>query len=68
MERKRAIYIGDMSFNQCDVFEFDEATQEYVMINDTNFRYPREAIECEDTDWVIAVVSGEGEDKEVHLV
>ena len=66
--RKRAIYIGDMSYNQCDVFEFDETTQEYVMINDNDFRYPKEAVECEGTDWVVAVVSGEGEDKEVHLV
>lgn len=69
MERKRAIYVGDMIFNECDVFEFDEVTQEYVMINDTDFRYPKEEVEeYESADWVIAVVSGEGEDEEINLV
>ncbi|WFD08784.1 hypothetical protein [Tepidibacter hydrothermalis] len=56
MIKMRAIYIGDVRFNECNVFELNEETNYFEMINDKEFEYKKEIVE-EDDDWLIFEVT-----------
>lgn len=46
----RAIYIGDVRFNQCPVFELNMDTNYFEMLTDKEFRYEKEVVEEDDDD------------------
>lgn len=50
--KTRAIYIGDVRFNECNVFELNTETNYFEMLNDREFRYEKEVVE-EDDDWLL---------------
>ncbi|CAH2213186.1 hypothetical protein [Tepidibacter aestuarii] len=52
MIKMRAIYIGDVMFNECNVFELNEETNYFEMLNDKKFEYKKEIVE-EDDNWLI---------------
>ena len=52
---ERAIYIGDLRFNECPVFELNQEGTDFVMLEDTNFKYPKETV-YEDNDFIIFTV------------
>lgn len=52
MKKFRAIYIGDVRYNQCPVFELNYKTNCFEMINDKEIRYEKECVE-EDDDFLI---------------
>jgi len=53
---KRAIYIGDVRFNECNVFELNYDTNNYEMLNDKEFRYTKEVVE-NDNEWLVFEVT-----------
>lgn len=63
MKKIRAIYIGDIRFDQCPVFELNEETSYFEMLIDKEFRYEKECVE-EDNDFLIFEV----ENDEVNLI
>ncbi|HJF31591.1 MAG TPA: hypothetical protein K8V56_07405 [Sporosarcina psychrophila] len=52
MKKIRAIFIGDVRFDQCPVFELNNETNYFEMIIDKEFRYDKEVVE-EDEDFLI---------------
>lgn len=54
--KRRAIYIGDIRFNECNVFELNAETNYFEMLNDKEFRYEKEVVE-QDSDWLIFQVT-----------
>lgn len=52
MKKMRAIFIGDVRFDQCPVFELNRETDYFEMIGDPEFKYAREVVE-EDGDFLI---------------
>ena len=48
MKRIRAMYIGDIRFAQCPVFELNEETNYFEMLIDKEFRYEKEVVENDD--------------------
>ncbi|AJD29231.1 hypothetical protein EJM73_06610 [Clostridium botulinum] len=52
MKKIRAIYVGDVRFEQCLVFQLNKETDYFEMLVDKEFRYKKECIE-EDADWLI---------------
>ncbi|WIV11564.1 hypothetical protein [Proteiniborus sp. MB09-C3] len=52
MKKIRAIYIGDVRFDQCPVFELNMKTNYFEMLIDKEFRYEKECVE-EDDDFLI---------------
>lgn len=64
----RAIYIGDMRFDFCPVFELDEDTKEFAMLSDKEFRYDK-AVVYEDEDFLVFEVAlGDGDNDEIGAV
>ncbi|AJD29352.1 hypothetical protein FDE98_17830 [Clostridium sporogenes] len=61
MKKIRAVYIGDVRFEQCSVFELNEITNYFEMLVDKEFRYEKKSVE-EDVDWLIFEVDTD-EDK-----
>lgn len=55
MAKIRAIYLGDLRFDNCGVFELNEKTGNYEMLSCKDIRYPKECVE-EDTDFIIVKV------------
>ena len=51
----RAIYIGDVRFNQCPVFELNEETNYFEMLDDKDFRYPKECVEFDEDFYIFEV-------------
>lgn len=51
----RAIYIGDVRFDQSPVFEYDKATNEFMMLIDHEFSYSLEIVE-NDPDFIIFLI------------
>lgn len=51
MKKVRAIYIGDVRFNNCPVFELKENGW-FEMLENTEFRYEKEVVETDDS-WLI---------------
>ena len=58
MKKIRAIYIGDIRFSQCPVFELNEETNYFEMLIDKEFRYGKECVE-EDNDFLIFEVEND---------
>lgn len=54
----RAIYIGDVRYNQINVFEYNPKTKEFHMINDKSFSYPFECV-MEGKNWLVYFIDGE---------
>lgn len=52
MKKVRAVYIGDVRFDQCPVFELNVDTNHFEMLIDREFRYEKECVE-EDSDFLI---------------
>lgn len=52
---ERAIYIGDVRFNECPVFELNQEGTDFVMLKDTIFKYPKEAVYGDD-DFIVFTV------------
>ena len=58
MKKIRAIYIGDVKHNQCPVFELNNESGWFEMLEDTSFSYEKECVE-EDPTFLIFEVQGE---------
>ncbi|WP_026907169.1 hypothetical protein [Paucisalibacillus globulus] len=54
----RAIYTGDVRFNECNVFEYDNQTKMFQMINDKEIAYSFETV-MEDEDFIIFLTNGD---------
>lgn len=52
MKKIRAIFIGDVRFDQCPVFELNNETNYFEMLIDKEMRYEKEVVE-EDNDFLI---------------
>lgn len=52
MKKVRAIYIGDVRFDECPVFELNRETGYFEMIVDKEFKYLKEIVE-EDNDFLV---------------
>lgn len=48
----RAIYIGDVRFDQCSVFELDTETDRFEMITDKIVSYEKEVV-YKDDDFIV---------------
>lgn len=48
VKKVRAIYIGDVRFDQCPVFELNSETNYFEMLIDKEFRYEKECVEEDD--------------------
>ena len=57
-EKIRAIFIGDVRFDQCTVFELNTDTNYFEMLIDKEFRYAKELVE-EDDDFLVFVVEND---------
>lgn len=44
----RAIFIGDISFSECPVFEYIATTNQYEMLSDRMVAYDKEVVEQDD--------------------
>ncbi|MEK5068714.1 hypothetical protein [Sporosarcina sp. FSL K6-1508] len=58
MEKIRAIFIGDVRFDQCPVFELNTETNYFEMLIDKEMRYEKECVE-EDDDFLIIKVKND---------
>ena len=58
MKKIRAIYIGDIRFDQCPVFELNTETNHFEMIIDKEISYEKECVE-EDDDFLIFKVEND---------
>lgn len=58
MVKIRAIYIGDIRFDQCPVFELNMETNYFEMLIDKEFRYEKECVE-EDDDFLLFTVEND---------
>lgn len=54
----RAIYTGDILYNVCHVFEYDQTTKLFHMISDRELNYPFDLV-MNDTDWIVFLTDGE---------
>ena len=52
MKKIRAIFIGDVRFNQCPVFELNDETKYFEMLIEQEMRYEKEVVE-EDDDFLV---------------
>ncbi|MFD1928921.1 hypothetical protein ACFSFY_12840 [Sporosarcina siberiensis] len=52
MKKVRAIFIGDVRYDQCPVFELNNETDYFEMIIDKEVRYEKVVVE-EDDDFLI---------------
>lgn len=48
----RAIFIGDVRFTECPVFEYTATTNQYEMLSDRAVAYDREVVE-QDEDFLL---------------
>lgn len=58
MKKIRAIFIGDVRFDECPVFELNEETGYFEMLKDKEFRYPKGSVE-EYSDFLIFEVEND---------
>lgn len=58
MEKVRAIFIGDVRFDQCPVFELNTETNYFEMLIDKEMRYEKECV-AEDDDFLIFKVKND---------
>lgn len=52
MKKIRAIFIGDVRYDQCPVFELNNETNYFEMLIDKEMKYEKEVVE-EDDDFLI---------------
>lgn len=52
MKKIRAIFIGDVRYDQCSVFELNNETNYFEMLIDKEMKYEKEVVE-EDDDFLI---------------
>ncbi|WP_427136993.1 hypothetical protein [Psychrobacillus psychrodurans] len=52
MKKIRAIFIGDVRYDQCPVFELNNETNYFEMLIDKESKYEKEVVE-EDNDFLI---------------
>lgn len=64
MSKIRAVYIGDVRFDQCPVFELNPETDYFEMLIDREFRYEKEVVE-EDNDFLIFKIE---DDKAILII
>lgn len=64
MKKRRAIYIGDVRFDNCPVFELNEENNDYEMLIDKEIRYSKEAVEELESQFIIFEV----EDNEAKII
>ena len=57
MNKIRAVYMGDVRFSKCPVFELNSKKDIFEMIEDRSFWYPRKAV-YDDNNFFIFVVRG----------
>lgn len=55
MKKIRAIYIGDVRFDRCPVFELNMDTNYFEMLTDKEYRYEKEVVE-EDDEFLVFIV------------
>lgn len=58
MKKIRAIYIGDVRFDVCPVFELNFETNYFEMIKDNEIKYEKECV-YEDSDFLIFEVEND---------
>lgn len=58
MKKVRAIYIGDVRFDQCPVFELNMETNYFEMLIDKEFKYEKEVVE-EDDEFLVFIVEND---------
>lgn len=58
MKKIRAIYIGDVRFDQCPVFELNMNTNYFEMLTDKEYRYEKEVVE-EDDEFLVFIVEND---------
>lgn len=58
MKKYRAIYTGDVRFDECPVFELNTGSGFYEMLKDKEFCYPKECVE-EDQDFILFEVEND---------
>jgi len=58
MKTIRAIYIGDVRYNECPVFELDKKTGMFEMLKDKEFRYGIDSVR-NDPDFLVFAVENE---------
>lgn len=63
MKKLRAMYTGDVRFNECPVFELNEDNGYFEMISDHEFRYEKSTV-FEDNDFIIFSI----EDDTVRII
>jgi len=56
----RAIYTGDVRFNECNVFKYNLETKKFHMINDNEISYPFEVV-MNDRDFVVFASDGDAQ-------
>ena len=44
MVKKRAIYMGDINQNYCMVFELNEETDSFIMLEDNHYQYHKDVV------------------------
>lgn len=60
MNKIRAIYVGDVRFNNCPVFELNVDSNQFVMLSDDMFRYDKELV-MEDEDFYVFNITEDGD-------
>ena len=63
----RAIYIGDIRFNEVTPFEYNKSTNAFEMIDDSETSYSSEIV-LQDDDWLLFTVTACDDEEEVKLV
>lgn len=58
MKKIRAIYIGDVRFDRCPVFELNMDTNYFEMLTDKEYRYEKEVVE-EDDEFLVFIVEND---------
>lgn len=53
--KQRAIYVGDVRYDECPVFELDNDTNQFIMIGDSEMRYDSEVVYSDDDFQVFSV-------------
>lgn len=53
----RAIYVGDVRFDVCNVFEYNEKTKMFEMINDRDCAYHFDSV-MKDVDFIVFATDG----------
>ncbi|MGE5329839.1 MAG: hypothetical protein ACM3UU_12095 [Ignavibacteriales bacterium] len=58
MKKVRAIFIGDVRFDECPVFELNEQNGYFEMLKDKDFRYEKQYV-IEDKDFITFVIEND---------